>query len=118
MLILIKLVKIFPDPVKTGLNWFKLVWIFLILIELISGGKIDAKAAAALIAAAASGGDPEIANKIIEKMLAGKTVYKAGILCVFIANKIIEKMLAGNTFFYHLFNVFYYRQNYWEDVSW
>jgi hypothetical protein len=45
-------------------------------------------------------------------MLAGKTVYKAGILCVFIANKIIEKMLAGNTFFYHLFNVFYYRQNY------
>ncbi len=36
------------------------------------GGKIDARAAAALIAAAASGGDPEIANKIIEKMLAGK----------------------------------------------
>jgi hypothetical protein len=38
----------------------------------VSGGKIDAKAAAALIAAAASGGDPDIANKIIEKMLAGK----------------------------------------------
>ena len=35
------------------------------------GGKIDGKAAAALIAAAASGGDPEIANKIIEKMMAG-----------------------------------------------
>jgi hypothetical protein len=32
------------------------------------GGKIDAKAAAALIAAAASGGDPEIANKIIEQV--------------------------------------------------
>ena len=30
------------------------------------------KAAAALIAAAASGGDPEIANKIIEKMMSGK----------------------------------------------
>lgn len=36
-----------------------------------AGGKIDAKAAAALIAAAASGGDPEIANKIIEKMMSG-----------------------------------------------
>ena len=36
-----------------------------------SGGKIDSKAAAALIAAAASGGDPEIANKIIEKMMSG-----------------------------------------------
>ena len=35
------------------------------------GGKIDGKAAAALIAAAASGGDPEIANKIIEKMMSG-----------------------------------------------
>ena len=34
-------------------------------------GKIDSKAAAALIAAAASGGDPEIANKIIEKMMSG-----------------------------------------------
>ena len=29
-----------------------------------AGGKIDSKAAAALIAAAASGGDPEIANKV------------------------------------------------------
>ena len=29
------------------------------------------QAAAALIAAAASGGDPEIANKIIEKMMSG-----------------------------------------------
>ena len=38
---------------------------------IISGGKIDGKAAAALIAAAASGGDPEIANKIIEKMMSG-----------------------------------------------
>ena len=46
-------------------------WHKLILINLFLGGKIDAKAAAALIAAAASGGDPEIANKIIEKMLAG-----------------------------------------------
>ena len=36
-----------------------------------NGGKIDGKAAAALIAAAASGGDPEIANKIIEKMMSG-----------------------------------------------
>ena len=36
-----------------------------------AGGKIDSKAAAALIAAAASGGDPEIANKIIEKMMSG-----------------------------------------------
>ena len=35
------------------------------------GGKIDGKAAAALIAAAASGGDAEIANKIIEKMMFG-----------------------------------------------
>lgn len=35
------------------------------------GGKIDGKAAAALIAAAASCGDPEIANKIIEKMMSG-----------------------------------------------
>ena len=35
------------------------------------GGKIDGKAAAALIAAAASGGDPELANKIIEKMMSG-----------------------------------------------
>ncbi len=35
------------------------------------GGKINGKAAAALIAAAASGGDPEIANKIIEKMTGG-----------------------------------------------
>ncbi|XP_040565348.2 uncharacterized protein [Lepeophtheirus salmonis] len=34
-------------------------------------GKINSKAAAALIAAAASGGDPEIANKIIEKMMSG-----------------------------------------------
>ena len=41
------------------------------LFPLFLGGKIDAKAAAALIAAAASGGDPDIANKIIEKMLAG-----------------------------------------------
>jgi hypothetical protein len=30
------------------------------------------QAAAALIAAAASGGDPEIANKIIEKMMSGR----------------------------------------------
>ena len=36
-----------------------------------SDGKIDARAAAALIAAAASGGDPDIANKMIEKMMAG-----------------------------------------------
>jgi hypothetical protein len=36
-----------------------------------AGGKIDSRAAAALIAAAASGGDPEIANKIIEKMMSG-----------------------------------------------
>ena len=36
-----------------------------------AGGKINAKAAAALIAAAASGGDPEIANKIVEKMMSG-----------------------------------------------
>jgi hypothetical protein len=68
----------------------------LILIELVSGGKIDAKAAAALIAAAASGGDPEIANKIIEKMLAGKTFFIIYLLC-FIIDKIIEQMLAGKT---------------------
>ena len=36
-----------------------------------AGGKINAKAAAALIAAAASGGDPEIANKIVEKIMSG-----------------------------------------------
>ena len=36
-----------------------------------AGGKINARAAAALIAAAASGGDPAIANKIIEKMMSG-----------------------------------------------
>jgi hypothetical protein len=42
-------------------------------LSTLPGGKIDAKAAAALIAAAASGGDPEIANKIIEKMLAGES---------------------------------------------
>ena len=36
-----------------------------------ASGKINAKAAAALIAAAASGGDPEIANKIVEKMMSG-----------------------------------------------
>lgn len=36
-----------------------------------AGGKINAKAAAVLIAAAASGGDPEIANKIVEKMMSG-----------------------------------------------
>ena len=36
-----------------------------------AGGKINARAAAALIAAAASGGDPAIANKIVEKMMSG-----------------------------------------------
>ena len=36
-----------------------------------ASGKVNAKAAAALIAAAASGGDPEVANKIIEKMMSG-----------------------------------------------
>ena len=36
-----------------------------------ANGKVDARAAAALIAAAASGGDPEIANQIIEKMMTG-----------------------------------------------
>ena len=36
-----------------------------------AGGKINARAAAALIAAAASGGDPSIANKIVEKMMSG-----------------------------------------------
>ena len=36
-----------------------------------SGGKVSGKAAAILIAAAASGGDAEIANKIVEKMMSG-----------------------------------------------
>lgn len=36
-----------------------------------SDGKINSKAAAILIAAAASGGDPDIANKIVEKMMTG-----------------------------------------------
>ena len=36
-----------------------------------SDGKVNGMAAAALIAAAASGGDPDIANKIIEKMMSG-----------------------------------------------
>ena len=34
-------------------------------------GKVNGKAACVLIAAAASGGDPEIANKIVEKMTGG-----------------------------------------------
>ncbi len=34
-------------------------------------GKVNSHAAAALIAAAASGGDPELAEKIVEKMMSG-----------------------------------------------
>ena len=36
-----------------------------------SDGKVHSKAAAVLIAAAASGGDPDIANKIVGKMMSG-----------------------------------------------
>lgn len=36
-----------------------------------SDGMVNSKAAAILIAAAASGGDPEIANKIVERMMTG-----------------------------------------------
>ncbi len=34
-------------------------------------GKVNSRAAAALIAAAASGGDPEVAERIIERMMSG-----------------------------------------------
>jgi hypothetical protein len=34
-------------------------------------GKVDKRAAAALVAAAASGGDPELAERIAERMMAG-----------------------------------------------
>ena len=53
-----------------------------------AGGKIDSKAAAALIAAAASGGDPEIANKVtwFNDPAAALTL-----LCL----QIIEKMMSG-----------------------
>lgn len=36
-----------------------------------SSGKIQGKAAAVLIAAAASGGNPDVANKIVERMMSG-----------------------------------------------
>ena len=53
-----------------------------------AGGKIDSKAAAALIAAAASGGDPEIANKV------AWCNYPAAALTL-PCFQIIEKMMSG-----------------------
>ena len=56
-----------------------------------AGGKIDSKAAAALIAAAASGGDPEIANKV-KKSFRKKILEKETKRNQF---QIIEKMMSG-----------------------
>ena len=54
-----------------------------------AGGKIDSKAAAALIAAAASGGDPEIANKVTWLV-----IHPAAALTL-LCFQIIEKMMSG-----------------------